>query len=58
MTHAYFPWNKSYCIFVTVKPLPTAQFTKEKNRQMLTWLIIIIFLKFQISIDIRRGKAS
>lgn len=41
-----------------MKPLPTAQFTKEKSRQILTWLIIIIFLKFQISIDIRRGKAS
>lgn len=40
-----------------MKLLPKAQFTEEKNRQMLTWLIIIS-LKFQILLDIRIGKAN
>ena len=40
-----------------MKLLPKAQLTEEKNRQMLTWLIIIS-LKFQILLDIRIGKAN
>ena len=41
-----------------MKWLPTAQFTKEKNRRMLTWLIITVFLKFQISVEIRVKETS
>lgn len=40
-----------------MKLLPKAQFTEEKNRRMLAWLIITS-LKFQISFDIRIGKAN
>ena len=57
MTHAYFPCKKSYAVFIIMKLLPKAQFTEEKNRRMLAWLIIIS-LKFQISFDIRIGKAN
>lgn len=49
--------KKSYAVLIITKLLPTAQFTKEKNRRMLTWLVIIS-LKFQISLDIRIGKAN
>lgn len=56
--HAYFFCIISYSVFVIMKLLPTAQFIKEENRRMLTWLTIIAFLKFQISVDISIGKAN